>query len=187
MVSLLKESKEDFFRKLHNSSAKDFWKAIRKLNAKQSSIPTLIDGDLPADTNQDKAILLNNFFFSCFNRQCPPLTPDPLASVDDELDPFGFPHDLLCSEDSVIELLASLDTSKSSGVDGISAKMLCLAANTIAPSLTKLFNQSLTMGTYPKQWKHARIVPIPKSDCPSTSATGYWPSSILSIESEVLE
>ena len=45
-MTLLRESKEDFFRKFHNTNAKEFWKAIRKLNAKQSIIPTLTDGVL---------------------------------------------------------------------------------------------------------------------------------------------
>lgn len=80
---------------------------------------------------------------ACFNRQCPPLTSTDLGCSDDGLDPFGFPQDHLCSEDSVAELLVSLDPSKSSGVDGISAKMLCLTASSIASSLTNLFNLSL--------------------------------------------
>ena len=45
VVTLLRESKQDFFLKLRNTNAKEFWKAIRKLNAKQSTIPTLTDGD----------------------------------------------------------------------------------------------------------------------------------------------
>ena len=98
VVTLIRESKEDFFRKLHNTNAKEFWKAVRKLNihVHQSTIPTLLDGDSPADSNQDKANLLNNFFFSCFNCQCPPLSPQ---LSDEALDPHGFPQDLLCSED----------------------------------------------------------------------------------------
>ncbi len=115
------------------------------------------------------------------------LTPDQLGSSDHDLDPLGFPQELLCSKDFVAELLISLDPSKSSGVDGISAKMLRSAAYSIASSLTNLFNQSLTTGIYPKEWKLARIVPIPKSDCPGTSVTGYRPISILSIVSKVLE
>ena len=65
--------------------------------------------------------------------------------------------------------------------------MLRFAVYSIASSLSNLFNQSLTTGTYPKEWKLARIVPVPKSDCPSTSVTGYRPISILSIVSKVLE
>ena len=73
-----------------------------------------------------------HFFFSCFNRQCHPLSP---SLSDEALDPFGFPPDLLCSKDSVAELLTSLDLSKSAGINGISAKMLCFSAYSIASSL----------------------------------------------------
>lgn len=155
VVSLLRESKEEYFLSLHDSDAKDFWKAIRKLSTNQSSIPTLKDGDTLADTSQDKAILLNKFFFSCFNRRCPPLSFSSVASGcpdnEPELVPEAFPRNLLCTEDSIAELLVSLDPSKSSGVDGISARMLRLSAYSISSSLTKLFNFSLTTGSYPKE------------------------------------
>ena len=65
--------------------------------------------------------------------------------------------------------------------------MLQLTAYSIASSLTNLFNRFLTTGTYPSEWKHARIVPVPKSDSPSTSVSGYRPISILPIVSKVLE
>ena len=53
-------------------------------------------------------------------------------------------------------------------------------------SLTELFNMSLTTGTFPSEWKLARVVPIPKTT-PSTSTSGYRPISILPIVSKVLE
>ena len=80
-----------------------------------------------------------------------------------------------------------MDGISISGVDGISTKMLQFTAYSIASSLTNLFNQSLTTGTYPSEWKHARIVPVPKSDSPSASVSGYRPISILPIVSKVLE
>ena len=91
------------------------------------------------------------------------------------------------SIDSVAELLANLDASKSTGVDAISARMLKTCAHSIAPSLTKLLNLSLSTGTLPSEWKTGRIVPIPKTDRPSSSAGDYRPISILPIVSKVLE
>ena len=78
--------------------------------------------------------------------------------------------------------------TKSTGVDDISARMLKYCAYySIAPSLTKLFNLSLISGTFPSEWKAARIVPIPKTDSPSVSASDYRPISILPVVSKVLE
>ena len=70
--------------------------------------------------------------------------------------------ELLCDEDDVADILANLDTGKATGIDGISARMLKAVSFTIAPSLTKLFNLSLSNGTIPSEWKTSRIVPLPK-------------------------
>ena len=53
-----------------------------------------------------------------------------------------------------IDLLLSLNTSKANGPDGISATMLKSTAYSIAPTLTKLFNESISSGKLPSTWKH---------------------------------
>ena len=80
-----------------------------------------------------------------------------------------------------------LDTSKSSGTDGISSMMLKSTAYSIASSLTKLFNISLAEGTLPAEWKLARVVPVPKSDAQKNFVSGYRPISILPVISKILE
>ena len=134
---------------------KGFRKSIKMLNSKNSSIPaTISDGTTTVYTSESKATLL---FHSCFNHQCPRLTAhdNPLLV---SLNPASFPTDYLCSTEQVAGQIANLDASKSSGLDDISVRMLKLAAPNIAPSLTKLFNLSLTSGIFPTDWKlaHAR-------------------------------
>ena len=55
------------------------------------------------------------------------------------LDPTGFPKDYLCTEDEIYDLITNLDSTKSSGPDGIAVKMLKATAASIAPNLTTLF------------------------------------------------
>ena len=64
--------------------------------------------------------------------------------------------------------------------------MLRRTVDAVVPSLTKLFNLSLTSGAFPEAWKLARIVPVPKSGDMS-SPSNYRPISILSIVSKLLE
>ena len=125
--------------------------------------------------------MLNNYFATCFNKSCNPLNVDqqPLVTT-------PFPEELLCNEEEVEELLSSVDVSKASGPDDISAKMLKNTAPCIGSSITKLFNQFLTAGKIPSQWKESIVIPIPKSDNHNTP-TNYRPISLLSILSKLLE
>ena len=67
--------------------------------------------------------------------------------------------DLVVSESQVHKLLKSLDISKATGSDNISAKMVKGCAREIArESLCKVFNVSLTLGCLPKDWRIANII-----------------------------
>ena len=66
------------------------------------------------------------------------------------------------SEAEVLRILSHLDTSKSTGPDGISARLLKLAAPSISGSLVTLFNHSLMSDRVPDEWKVANITPVPK-------------------------
>ena len=152
---------------------------MKFLNKKSNSVPTLTLGDTTATTESEKAGILNSFFHSCFNKSHAPLTPSVGLC-------FAPPADYLCTEEEVFDLLASLDVSKSSGPDGISASMLKYTANSITPSVTKLFNQSITQAQIPTHWKKSVIVPVPKSTDASTP-TNYRPISLLPLLSKLLE
>ena len=145
-VSYLRQAKKAYFQKLNPKCAKDFWKASKLLNATVSSIPTLSYGDSIAQTNVQKAKVLNSFFASCFNKSHTPIdyTEFRMLTL-----PNGFPDELLCNEDEIYDLLSSLDVTKSNGPDDISAKMLKHTAISIAPAVAMLFNLSLSLGRVP--------------------------------------
>ena len=60
--------------------------------------------------------------------------------------------------------LDGLNPSKYTGTDLIPPRILKLAAKELAPSLTKIFNLSITCGYYPKRWKRGDWVPVFKKD-----------------------
>ena len=59
-----------------------------------------------------------------------------LAQPASSLDPSHLPHHLQCTEGEVSDLIVGLDASKSSRLDGISARMLKATAWSIALSVT---------------------------------------------------
>ena len=90
------------------------------------------------------------------------------------------------TSDDARRILSSLDVNKAMGPDKISAKLLRCRVPYISSLLSDLFNKSLNTGKIPKKWKTSNITPIPKSG-PKNKASNYWPISLLSIVSKVLE
>ena len=119
----------------------------------------------------------------CFNRDIPSLTPADTGQHTVQYD--LCPDELLCTTDEFLFLMKSLDSSKANGPDGVSAQMLKATACSIVPSLTKLFNISISQGRFPECWKTSTVVPIPKSSN-HKETTNYRPISLLSIISKML-
>ena len=90
---------------------------MKFLSKKSKSVPTLNLGHTTAAAECEKVDLLNSFFHSCFNKSHAPIAP--LKDLH-----FAPSAEYLCTEEEVFDLLASLDVSKASGPDGISARML---------------------------------------------------------------
>jgi hypothetical protein len=88
--------------------------------------------------------------------------------------------------EEVLSLLSALSIRKATGPHGISARLLKECADVIAPSLTELFSNSLALGNFPKGWKYANIVPVPKIK-ETRIISIYRPISLLSLVSKVLE
>ena len=80
----------------------------------------------------------------------------------------------------------ALDTTNATGPDGIASRLLKETAWQIAPSLTQMFNKSLSCGEIPDKWKLANIVPVHKKG-EKSQVESYKPISLLSIISKVLE
>ena len=87
-----------------------------------------------------------------------------------------------CSTSEVQKLLENLEIKKATGLDNLPPKLLKLAA----PSLTFIFNQSLSSGIVPLGWKLARVTPIFKKG-KRQDANNYRPISIIPVVAKIFE
>ena len=104
------------------------------------------------------------------------------------LPPSKYPDmpDLNITETGVTKLLSNLNPNKASGLDEIPGKLLKLAAAQIALSLTFIFNQSLSMGDLPEDWRKANVSPIYKKEN-LTNPGNYRPVSLTCICCKLFE
>ena len=141
VTSMLRTAKKRYFSNLNISDQKHFWKALKKLVRNHSSIPVLSYNNTSAFTSQDKADVLSVFFKRCFNHSVEPLS---FADLDTYSLPLsGCPEEFLCTVEEVQMFLFTLDTTKSTSPDGISARML-----KSVPSITWLLNFSILFSCY---------------------------------------
>ena len=86
----------------------------------------------------------------------------------------------------VYQFLTSLSSNKATGVDKISSKIIKIASPAIADSLTHIFNQAVTLSSFPDEWKTARVVPLYKNG-QRNLAGNYTPISVLPVISKIME
>ena len=161
VTKLLRATKENFFRNLNTADQKVFWKTVNQLTKRSSSVPVLVQGREKAFTGQEKANLLSEVFRKSFNFSIAPLSFADLDQV--PVEPNSCPDEFLCTDEEIQHQLETLDVSKSSGPDGISAQMLKPVAQSIAPSIARLINQSIKSSTFPVFLENVKYRSHPKA------------------------
>ena len=186
----MRHTKSNFFHDKINDCSKSIdpkktWTVINSLlgkNNKSNNVSELSVNENVISDSKDLAEAFNDYFItigpklaaeydndSCDNNET------AINSTSHSRARFEFSPILV---DSVASTLNGLKASKATGLDKIPAKILKLSSNIIAPSLTFIFNLSLTTGIYIDEWKYARVSPIFKSG-DRQQCENYRPISIL--------
>ena len=133
-------------------------------------------------TNGDCGSLANtmNGFFVSVSEHLPRLDRDhEVFSVNEEL-----PDQYVISVADTVEALRKVKTNKATGPDNIPAWVLKDNATILAPPLTAIFNSSLSESFLPTEWKSASIIPLPKSNPPTSVEKDIRPISLTPIRSK---
>ena len=97
-----------------------------------------------------------------------------------DVEPCNIPQ---ITEKDILELINKLSTNKSTGHDGLSARVLKL----IAPApLVEMMNISIDCSVFPSVWRTALVAPLHK-DGPRDDVNNYRPIAVLPVLSKILE
>ena len=168
---------------LKSKNPKRFWQYVNsKLKTRQPlPIITNVDGALCV-TNQQKAHAFSSFFASVFSTPAEPHTSTPSV--------VNYPRKplprLAFTPTIVLAYLRQLPSNSAASSDKIPNKFLKSLAVPLAQPLAKIFTVSYLTGRFPKLWKSALVIPIPKK--PNSQEVGqYRPISLNSTVSKVME
>ena len=198
--SEIRKKKSCYFREkleeCNRNDPKNTWKLINSLTGRRNISNPIKEIKINGQTitnNEDIAEAFNDFFINIG----PKLASDETRISPNNVSTYLKPHDSNQSNspsfhftyvpvENVLMTLRRLKVSKSSSIDKIPAKMLRIAADIIAPSLTYIFNLSLSTGEFVDDWKIARVTPIHK-DGSRQIVGNYRPISVLPIISKIFE
>ena len=168
------------------------WKTLNELTSRNthSTAPSCILSNGVETTNSQSISTLFNTFFTGIGNTLADAIRQRLPTnifTNNQIPQFNSTFEFKeIKIKSVFKQLSNLKTNKSTGLDGISARLLKDAAAIIAPTLTDIFNQSLKSSVFPKIWKKGKVTPIYKSGDRS-NMSNYRPITVLPILSKILE
>ncbi|XP_069134336.1 uncharacterized protein [Argopecten irradians] len=159
-----------------SKNSKELWKKIKEfLPSKKSTLTVNLKVD--GSTISEKVEVANAFndFFCNIGSVIGKTFDDSLPTVDNFVtdSPYFIPN---ITPDFVLGEIKKMADGKATGVDGISVKLLKIAGDSIVSPLTFLFNMSISNGTFPSEWKKAKVTPIFKAG-ESNLVNNYRPVS----------
>ena len=155
----MKKAKRKYFSENFDANKSDprkTWRLINELQSRQSKstkVSQVKTGNQVFTSPGDIAEAFNNHFTNIgqsLAQEIPSTDIDPLAYVNPVDGVFSFQR---MNIQKVIKLLKAIDVYKATGLDKILNRLLKIAADVVAPSLTGIFNQSLVTGIFPSDWK----------------------------------
>lgn len=171
--------------------SKQFWKITKYIKGKKKQFSDLNVNNSVITDGAEKANIIADYFLKAH------LTSVNLSStVDNKVESFNDSLERLSTgEESVLptnvtELkyyLSALKNSKSPGLDGIQNVVLKNLPLSVLSLLVKVFNFCISNSYFPKCFKKAKVIPIPKNGKNPKIPSSYRPISLLSSLDKIFE
>ena len=113
--------------------------------------------------NPDRCADTINRHFAAVNFTLPPLRHEELPAYLP-----ARPSPIILSEHQVYRLLNSIPATKAPGPGDIPPRLLKEFCPELAKPFCDIYNSSLQEGVFPRRWKKAFAVPVPKTNTPNT-------------------
>ena len=196
-TNMTRDAKKKYYETSINNcsgNSKDMWTVLKNLlpSKSNSGIVSLSAGEKMLTVASDIANEFNSYFVNIGSNLAA-----KLHTGTTDISYHQYLHKLcgsrssnftfhIISADQVLKVLQNLSVTKATGLDNIQAKVLKICAPSIAQSISYIFNLSLRTGSFPCEWKTARISALFKKGS-KLEVGNYRPISILPVISKCLE
>ena len=177
--------------KQHGDNSQAMWKTLShilcKNKKKSTGINSLVVGDRNLSNQSDILEGLNSFFCNVgetLANKFDNTNEDYKSFFNQPANRSIYLHKILQAE--LANQIKTLNSKKSSGHDGFTAKFLKISSSIVLEPLCYIFNLSMNTGSYPDELKIAKCIPIFKKGR-KTDPSNYRPISILSIINKLYE
>ena len=191
--NLIKKAKREHFVnnfEANKSNPKKTWNLINQLSSRSSKKSVNIS-EIKTGTN---VINISTELAETFNLHFSTVGKNLAAEIPNEyIEPeFYMPrtqHRISLKAPTVStvrNLLENIDVRKAAGLDGVSNKLLKLAAHIVAPTLTEICTTSINTGIFPTEWKITKVTPIFKKG-KKNDLNNYRPISVIPTVAKIFE
>ena len=176
----------------HGNNCQSMWKTLGNIlsnkKGKTLDINSIISNNIKITDKKEISKHMNSFFCSIGENLANQHTNDNTNEYENYLNtPMQQSMYMFkINNKEVRKQINDLDTKKSSGHDGFTAKFLKICLPIIEQPLTDIFNLSISSGEYPQNFKIAKCIPIYKKG-KKTDPNNYRPISILTCINKVYE